>query len=124
VFVSERGFLVGEDAPWIDDWRRQLRDVHTRGLESYGAACLGVEGTELPAAERVARRLIELEPFRESGYRLLMDALAAGGNVAEALRVYETLRVRLREELGIPPSGPTQELHGKLLRAALPVENP
>jgi DNA-binding SARP family transcriptional activator len=124
VFVSERGFLVGEEAPWIDEWRRQLRDVHARGLEAYGGACLGLGGTELPAAERVGRRLIALEPFRESGYRLLMESLAGSGNVAEALRVYETLRAHLRDELGIPPSASTQELHTELLRAALPVENP
>ena len=35
-----------------------------------------------------------------------MAALAAGGNVAEALRAYEDLRVRLREELGAAP-GPS-----------------
>ena len=30
-------------------------------------------------------------PLRESGYRFLMEALAAEGNVAEALHVYSQL---------------------------------
>lgn len=117
LFVSERGFLVGEDGPWIEAERRHLRELHVRALEAHGASCLGVGGTELPAAERVARRLVEEEPYREAGHRLLMESLAATGNPAAALRVYEDLRVRLREELGVAPSDATQALHLRLLRA-------
>ena len=56
-------------------------------------------------------------PFRESGYRLLMAALAERGNVAEALRVYDNLLVLLRDELGVVPSPPIRELHARLLGA-------
>ena len=38
-----------------------------------------------------------------------MEALAARGNPAEALGVYEELRTLLREELGTAPSPATQE---------------
>jgi hypothetical protein len=48
--------------------------------------------------------LTELAPYRETGYQLLMQALAGRGNVAEALRACEQLRLLLREELGITPS--------------------
>jgi len=44
-----------------------------------------------------------------------MSALAAEGNQAEALVVYDGLRRLLREELGTAPSAPTQELHRRLL---------
>lgn len=115
LFVSERGFLVGEEGPWIDEERLRLRELHMRALEAHGAACLGVGGTELPAAERVAKRLVRQEPYREAGHRLLMESLAATGNAAAALRAYEDLRVRLREELGVAPSDATQELHRRLL---------
>jgi tetratricopeptide (TPR) repeat protein len=47
-----------------------------------------------------------------------MEALAAGGNVAEALRVYEDLRVLLRDELGTTPATEIVELHGRLLAGA------
>jgi pentatricopeptide repeat protein len=39
--------------------------------------------------------------MRETGYALLMDALAAQGNVAEAMRVYDHARTTLDQELGI-----------------------
>jgi DNA-binding SARP family transcriptional activator len=49
-------------------------------------------GTELESAERSARAIIKLAPYRESGYRFLMEALATTGNVGEALLTYENLR--------------------------------
>jgi SARP family transcriptional regulator, regulator of embCAB operon len=115
MFVSGRPFLPGEDAPWIDEVRRRLGDVYVRALESYARACLGVGGTELAAAVRGGRELIRREPYRESGHRLLMEALAREGNTADALRVYDELRLRLRDELGVAPNAQTQELHRELL---------
>jgi len=114
-FVAARRFLAGHDAAWVEVWRRRLADVLVRALEAYAAASLGVGGTELPAAERSALELIERAPFRESGYRLLMEVKAVRGNAAEALHVYEQLRVRLREELGVPPSPAVQAVHRRLL---------
>ncbi len=116
MFTCGRPFLPGDEAPWIDEERRQLAELHLRALETYAAATLGVGGTELAAAIRVGRKLVQLEPYRESGYRILMEALEREGNCAEALLVYESLREKLREELGITPSEPTQALHRRLLR--------
>jgi two-component SAPR family response regulator len=69
-------------------------------------------------AYHVATRPSELAPYRESGHRLLMEALQRRGNVAEALRAYERLRVLLREELGIAPSPTVQAVHRRLLDGA------
>ncbi|HZK51287.1 MAG TPA: BTAD domain-containing putative transcriptional regulator, partial [Actinomycetota bacterium] len=66
-------------------------------------------------AERSARSLIRTAPYRESGYRMLMEALTAAGNAAEALRVYDDLRVLLREDLGVTPGESTQSLHRVIL---------
>ncbi len=116
MFVAGRPFLAGEDAPWIDEERRRLADLHVRSLEAYAGATLGVGGTELSAAVRAGRELVRLEPYRESGYRILMEALEGEGNGAEALLVYDALREKLREDLGITPSEVTQALHLRLLR--------
>lgn len=62
--------------------------------------------------------LTELAPYRETGHRLLMEALARRGNVAEALRAYERLRVLLREELGIVPGPTVQSVDRRLLGTA------
>jgi SARP family transcriptional regulator, regulator of embCAB operon len=118
LFAARRGFLHGEEAPWIEALRRRLEDIHCSALECYAASTLGLAGTELHVGERTARELIDLAPYRESGYRLLMEILAARGNIAEALRVYEELRSLLREELGATPSPPIQALQLRLLKAA------
>ena len=87
--VAARGFLPGEDAPWIDAQRRRLEEILVRSLELVGRACVSIGGGELDTAERAARQLIERAPYRESGHRLLMETLEARGNAAEALLVYE-----------------------------------
>ena len=115
LFTARRGFLPGEDAPWIDERRRVLTELELRALECYAAAAVGVGGAELPGAERAARKLVEREPFREAGHRLLMRALAERGNVAEALRAYDGLASLLRDQLGVDPSPATKELHRSLL---------
>ena len=115
LYVANRRCLPGYEAPWIDERRRWLDDVRLRALECVGTIGLNMGGTELAAAERAGRSLVEAAPFRESGYRLLMEALEASGNVAEALRVYDRLRVLLREELGVAPGHAAQQLHRRLL---------
>ncbi len=114
-FIARRRLLPEHEAPWLDQWRRRLDDVHDRSLEAYAASCLGIGGTELPGAERAAQTLIARSPMRETGYALLMDALAAQGNVAEAMRVYDHARMTLNEELGITPGRAMQEAHARLL---------
>jgi pentatricopeptide repeat protein len=114
-FIAGRRLLPQHEAPWIDAWRRRLDDVLDHALEAYAAACLGIGGAELAGAERAARRLVEHSPLRETGYRLLMDALAAQGNVGEAMRVYDRARMKLRDELGMTPGPAIQEAHSRLL---------
>ena len=82
--IASRGLLPGSQASWLEAPRRELEEVHLLSLEVIGRAGLAMGGTQLQSAERAARTLIESEPYRESGYVLLMEALAARGNVAEA----------------------------------------
>jgi DNA-binding SARP family transcriptional activator len=115
LFTAEREFLPGEDLPWVNQQRSELTEIRLRALEAYAAAALGTGGTELPAAVRAGRKLARLEPLRETGYRVLMRALAEQGNDAEALVVYSRLCAVLRAELGVDPSGPTQVIYQQLL---------
>jgi DNA-binding SARP family transcriptional activator len=113
--VARRPLLQGEDRSWLEEWRRRLEDVEVRGLECFAEARLGLGGPTLPQAEECARRLIELAPYRETGHRILIEALERRGNVAEALRAYDRLRVLLRDELGAAPSPAVQGVHRRLL---------
>ena len=113
--ISQRRFLPGEEGDWIDELRRELGEIHVRALECTARRCLALGGAEVAVAERTARRLVDLSPYRESGYEVLMEAFERQGHIAEALRVYESLRGLLREELGAAPSPAVQRVHKRLL---------
>ncbi|HEX2541415.1 MAG TPA: BTAD domain-containing putative transcriptional regulator [Caldimonas sp.] len=115
--IAQRGFLPGYEGTWLEPARHRLEDVLVRAHECVTAIGLGLAtGSELASAERSARELIRVAPFRESGYRFLMEVLASQGNVAEALLTYESLRQLLRKELGAAPAAATQALHKRLLQ--------
>jgi pentatricopeptide repeat protein len=94
-----------------------------RRRERATIACPFAEGPAkdqpVPTVVRCRKRQ-RLAPYRESGYRHLMRALARSGNTAEALRTYEQLRTLLRDELGIAPCSKTLQLHAELLSAHAP----
>jgi DNA-binding SARP family transcriptional activator len=113
--IAARPLLAGDEAQWLEEHRRRLAGAYERALELAAQTCFEIGGSELATAERTARTLIETAPYRESGYRWLMLTLERCGNRAEALRVYEQLRQRLRDELGTAPSPASQELHRTLL---------
>ena len=117
LFISERTLLPGEDTPWLTERRARLDGIHLRALEAYAAAALAIGGTELAAAIRCGRQLVHLAPLHESGYQVLMRALAAKGDAAEALTVYAELSRTLRQQLGVSPSPATQAVFESLLRA-------
>ena len=66
--------------------------------------------------------MISAESLREWGYRLLIEMLAARGEVAAALQTYEQVRVTLRDELGITPSAAIRVVHDGLLAGGDPSE--
>jgi SARP family transcriptional regulator, regulator of embCAB operon len=113
--ISRRSFLVGEDGPWVTLKRSELRDVQVRAHECLSEPSIWHKEPEY--AVRHAREAVTLEPFRETGYQLLIRAHAAVGNRAEALRVYERCRSLLSEELGVPPSSQTEAVYLDILRS-------
>ena len=105
--IAARGFLRGEAGGWIESERRVLRDIELQALEAICDAELDQRRPD--EAERVARRLIAADPLRESGYRGLMRALAAGGNPAQATRVMDECRSVLAA-VGASPSAETERV--------------
>jgi len=114
--ILRRPLLPGDDAPWLTARRADLRDRLLRAYDCLVEVWLRRGDTTLAIA--LARDALAIAPFRESGHRRLMRALAAAGDRAEALRVYEQCRVLLRDELGVDPSAETQAVYSELLTAS------
>ncbi|HTU16306.1 MAG TPA: AAA family ATPase [Solirubrobacterales bacterium] len=111
------GLLPGLEARWIEEHRIELEEARLSALETVARAGARLGGPEQARAERSARAAVEASPFRESARVALIEVMRAQGNVAEALRSYEELRVLLREELGTFPSPELTDLHEQLLNA-------
>ena len=60
--------------------------------------------------------LVDANPYRERSLELLMLALYRSGRQAEALAAYRRGAARLRDELGIEPGRPLQQLEASILR--------
>lgn len=111
--VTENPFLPGDESEWVESQRRDLADIRIRALELLADSNL--ESGAYAEAARLARQVVELEPYRESGYRRVMQAYAGAGNRAEGLLVYEQCRRLLADELGAYPSPETQSVYKELL---------
>jgi DNA-binding SARP family transcriptional activator len=106
--VGGRPLLGGIDADWITRTRTMLRDTRVRALECLAATASA--NAEHALAAQLARDVVQLEPFRETGWQRLMRALAAAGNRAEAVRAYGQCKKLLADELGIAPSRETEAM--------------
>lgn len=113
--IARRPLLPGEEGEWIEHRREKLRSILVRALECRAEVYLW--NREFSLAVEAARDAVALQPFRETGYRLLMRAHAAAGNTAEALRVYEQCRRLISEELGVDPSRQTKAVYSQLLHS-------
>ena len=120
--LARRIFLPGEDAPWVEEKRRDLHEILVRAVECMRDATFGAG--DFAEAVRHAEEAVGLEPFRESGYRRLMESHAAAGNPAEALRVYERCRRFLADELGAYPSAGTEAVYLDVLRDETATDEP
>ena len=111
--IARRPFLSGDGGEWVESRRRKLRRQSQRALECLARVWLRSGEPEL--AVEAATEAVALDSFRESSYRLLIQAYGAIGNRAEALRIYGRLRTLLAEELGTDPSPETEALYLDLL---------
>ena len=85
---------------------------------SYAHACeqLGQPGRAIVALWAATAR----EPMHELAHARLMVALASTGDQAAALRIYDSIRRRLDDELGVYPGPELADAYGKVLRQEVP----
>ncbi|HUR23708.1 MAG TPA: BTAD domain-containing putative transcriptional regulator, partial [Acidimicrobiales bacterium] len=114
--LCRHDFLPGTSGAWVEDHQLRLSNLYLASLEIASQAA--VAGGDWDVAREAAEEILVREPYRESAYVLLMNALARGGNVSEAMRTYKRCCDVLEQELGAPPSPPTREAFLTLMRKA------
>lgn len=115
--------LSGELLPgWYEDWvvveRERLGQLCLEGMEQMAQGYL--RDGRWPQAVEAALAVVAVEPLRESAHRVLIEAHAAAGNRAAALRQFATCRRVMRDELGLEPGAAVRRAaeHARLGEAA------
>lgn len=106
------------EGDWYLARREELRRRYLGALLGLGQVRLS-EGRHEDAAE-ACRRAIAHDSFFEAAHRELMRCYVRMGERAQALRHYQTLLERLREEIGSPPAPETTALYERLRRGEDP----
>jgi DNA-binding SARP family transcriptional activator len=99
---------------WVGAERERLSDLAVGALIRLGEQELTAGRAE--HALKAGRRAIALDNLREDAHRLVIQALAATGRKAEALRHYQDITTLLKRELNTEPDEATRTLVAKLRR--------
>jgi DNA-binding SARP family transcriptional activator/TolB-like protein len=97
---------------WLDVERVRLRDDLITMLLSMVNRQTGVSIDE---KRQCARKLIEIDPYQEVGYRTLMQTASQLGLIAKVERTFRECTRRLRDDLDVEPEDETVELYQQLL---------
>ncbi len=102
-----------EAREWLQVQRTRLRDIFIGAVApQLEASTPGAGGMMFRVA---ARRLVEVDPYNETGHRALMRLFAAEREPARVREVYFNLQKRLRDDLGVEPDVTTTELYRALV---------
>ncbi|MBZ9656836.1 BTAD domain-containing putative transcriptional regulator [Phyllobacterium lublinensis] len=113
------GDLLAQNEPqnsdfdeWLDVERVRLRDDLITMLLSMVNKPVGVSIDE---KRQCARKLIEIDPYQEVGYRTLMQTASQLGLIAKVERTFRECTKKLRDDLDVEPEEETIELYQQLL---------
>jgi predicted ATPase/DNA-binding SARP family transcriptional activator len=114
-----RGELLPDDRyeEWSVERRDELAATHRQLLTEW-VALLDAQG-RLDEALAAVRELLLDDPAEEAANRELMRLEARRGNRSGALRAFEALRKRLRDDLDVEPSAETLELHRAIVEGRI-----
>jgi DNA-binding SARP family transcriptional activator len=118
--VWSRRVASGELLPdWYDEWilveRERLRQVQLRLLEERARTAL-TDGDPAMAIQ-AGLAAVAMDPLRESGHRVVIEAHLAEGNPSEAVREFDRYVIDLRDQLGLAPSPAIAALVNGLMAA-------
>lgn len=102
--------------------RERLRALYLDAALELARACKR-HGDWRTACE-LGRAICAVEPLREDAQRLLMEAMVACGNRAQAVQHYRGFERLLAEELAVRPMRETRELAASIARAPVAAATP
>jgi DNA-binding SARP family transcriptional activator len=107
-----------DESTWARTHREHLARSYHRMLcdAAEAALALGMYRDGLD----IATTAVTMDRSSETAHRALMRAYAELGEIGSALRVFESYRAFLADELGADPSAQTQDLHLRLMRGNRP----
>jgi TolB-like protein/Flp pilus assembly protein TadD len=97
---------------WLTGEQAALRETACEIFER--ASCQAANNGDWRKAVELAKRLVGLDPYRESSHRQLMELHAVAGGRAEAIRQYRDCERLLRDELDVAPAQETRDLLEKI----------
>jgi len=103
-----------EFEPWVDGERSRLKGLYCSALERLAEEA--EQAADLRAAVVWWGRRAAEDPYSSSVVMKLMRALAAGGDVAAAVRQARTYATLVEGELGVPANPEVMELADELVR--------
>ena len=108
----------GDLLPEVDrDWcivrRQELRDKYVEALVELGR--YDEARGQVEAATERYRQALEVNQLREDIHRRIIRTYADAGRRSDAVTQYQRCRDILRGELGIEPSGQTQQLYREII---------
>lgn len=108
--------LEGSWDDWVIYERERLRRLYLRGLNIVFKS--QIDTGEYDDALRYGRRILALDPLRESTHRDMLRLYALNGQRAEAINQYECLVQDLRQELDVEPADATKSVFRGTLDSA------
>lgn len=114
-FSGLGGPLIDAERRRIGQRRMEASELRTTIMVDHGRYAQAI--TELS-------RLVLDHPLQERLHASLMVALYGSGRRADALAVFEGIRRRLADELGVDPGPALAEVHQRILRAELDMAAP
>lgn len=112
-------FLAGfhaRNAPIFEEWviqkRQELHILAIQGFYTLAESCYQTQNWQ--AGLDATQRLLQLEPWHETGHRLRMQLLAATGQRSAALVQYDQCGTILADELGVEPEAATKDLYEQI----------
>jgi adenylate cyclase len=114
-------FSFGEAG--FDEWALMTRESSHERVLRVGMTYLSLDESVQNSDDfiRIARKLLQVDPYFETGHRALIRHYLARGDIGAARRQAEACRSILRQELGVEPGPETQRLMTELYDTPKPV---